>query len=88
MVTIHQLSDYAVYTSTAASILYSVLPTVETFNNYPRFQKAYGLTLSILKQVAINLRNVFNPAIKTDAGTKISEAGKIGQVANPPEPAP
>lgn len=78
-ITIHQLIDYATWTSTGFSILYSVLPTVETFSGMPRFQKYYGLFLSVIKQVGANLRNVIYPQIKTDGGSKVSTAAATGQ---------
>jgi len=84
-VTFHQLADYAVYTSTGLTLLYSVLPKVETFSGMPRFQKYYGIFLSVIKQLGANLRNVFYPELKTDGGSKISAAAATG--LNPtPEP--
>jgi hypothetical protein len=84
-VTLHEVADVAAYTSTGLSLLYSVLPTVETFNGYPRFQKRYGLFLDIIKQLGANLRKLLYPSINTDGGSKISEAAASNQ--NPtPEP--
>jgi hypothetical protein len=86
-ITIHQIIDYATWTSTGLSLLYSVLPTVETFQKYPRFQSAYGLFLNVIKQVGANLRNVIYPSIKTDGGTRVSTAAASGQNPAPtPEP--
>lgn len=82
MITLHQFGDYVVYTSTACSMLYSVLPTSETFAAYPRFQKGYTLFLSILKQVGANLRNRVFPQIDTAHGTQVSEASQQA----PPKP--
>lgn len=84
-VTLTQLVLYAGTASTAISIVYSVLPKVETFNGMPRFQKYYGIFLNVLKQVGGNLRNLIHPEINTDGGSKVSDAAASGQ--NPtPEP--
>lgn len=86
-VTLHRVLDYATWTSTGLSLLYSVLPTVETFNGMPRFQKWYGLFLSIIKQVGSNLRSVIYPSIQTAAGSKISAAAAISTApAKEPQP--
>jgi len=82
--TLHEVMDVITYTSTGLSLVYSVLPTVETFNGYPRFQAGYGLFLSILKQVGFNLRNVVYPQIKTQGGTQISEVGASRPLDGPP----
>jgi hypothetical protein len=81
--TVTQLVLYAGTTSTALSIIYSILPTVETFNGMPRFQKYYGIFLSVLKQLGGNLRNAVYPAIKTDGGSKVSAAAATGQNPTP-----
>lgn len=72
---VHQIVDTVTWTSTGLSLVYSVLPTVETFNGYPRFQKVYSLALSIIKQLGANLRNLTYPQINTQHGTQTSEAG-------------
>jgi len=78
-VTLHELADIAVYTSTGLSALYSVLPTVETFKNYPNFQRRYALFLDIIKQLGFNIRKLIYPSINTDGGSKISEAAASNQ---------
>jgi len=78
-VNVHQLIDIGVYTSTGCSLLYSILPKVETFQKYPKFQSGYGTFLEILKQVGANIRNLVYPSIKTDGGSKVSEAAASGQ---------
>jgi hypothetical protein len=85
-VTLHEIADVAAYTSTGLSLLYSVLPTVETFNGYPRFQKRYGLFLSIIKQLGANLRKLLYPSINTDGGSRISEAAANSQNPEPKQP--
>jgi hypothetical protein len=80
MISLHQFADYVVYTSTGCSVLYSVLPTSETFAAYPRFQKGYTLFLSILKQLGANLRNVVFPQISTAHGTQVSVAAQQNPV--------
>jgi hypothetical protein len=77
-VTLHQIIDYATWTSTGLSLVYSVLPKVETFSGMPRFQKYYGIFLDVIKQVGANLRGVVYPSIKTDGGSKISAAAATG----------
>jgi hypothetical protein len=82
-VTLTQIVLYAGTVSSAISIVYSILPKVETFQKYPRFQSAYGTFLSILKQVGGNLRNVVHPEINTDGGSKVSTAAATGQNISP-----
>ena len=82
--TVHQLVDFVTWTSTGLSLVYSVLPTVETFNGYPRFQKVYALILSILKQLGSNLRNVVYPEISTAHGTQVSALGSTSTLPIPP----
>lgn len=82
-VNVTQLLLYAGTASTCCSILYSVLPKVETFQKYPRFQNAYGTFLNVLKQVGANLRNLIHPEINTDGGSKVSAAAATGQNLSP-----
>ena len=84
--TLHQVMDIVTYTSFVMSAIYSVLPTVETFNGYPRFQKVYALFLSILKQLGANLRNVVYPQISTQHGTAVSPAGASTTLVTPSKP--
>lgn len=73
-ITFHGFMDAVTYTSFATSLIYSVLPTVETFKDYPNFQRRYGLFLDILKQLGANLRNKVYPQIQTAGGSQISDA--------------
>jgi hypothetical protein len=82
--TAHQWMDYVTYTSFISTALYSVLPTVETFDKYPRFQVGYALALSILKQVGFNLRNILYKNISTQNGAVISPASAASTA--PPVP--
>lgn len=87
MVSVHQIADYVTYTSFGMSALYSVAPKVETFKDYPNFQRRYALFLSIIKQLGVNLRNIFHPDINTAGGSQISAASASGQNQNPdPKP--
>lgn len=53
---------------TTSSLIYLLLPSIETFKDYPKFQKAYGVFVAIIvKWASLNIRNVlysskFNPA--------------------------
>lgn len=86
-ITFHGLMDGVTYTSFTVSLLYSVLPTVETFKDYPNFQRRYGLFLEILKQLGANLRNKVYPQIQTAGGSQISDAAAKNINPNP-EPKP
>ena len=78
---------WASATSTWISLLYSVLPKVETFYRYPRFQAGYATFLDVLKNLGANLRKLIHPQIDTAGGSQISEAAASGQ--NPdPKPLP
>lgn len=53
---------------TVASLLYSFLPTVESFDKYPRFQASYGFfMIFIVKWASLNLRSSLKPGIAATA---------------------
>lgn len=74
---IHQLMDILTWSSTGLSLLYSILPTVETFNNFPRFQRHYIVFLSVLQQLGSNLRHVFYPQIKKFGAAEADKSSKV-----------
>jgi hypothetical protein len=87
MITLAQGIAYASEFSTGISIVYSILPKVETFQKYPKFQAGYGLFLEILKSVGLNIRNLVHPDIATQGGSQISVAAASGQNPTvPPQP--
>jgi hypothetical protein len=61
----HKFYDIATGIVTGASILYTALPTVESFDNYPRFKAFYGIFMVFVVKIAsINLRSMLRPQIQ------------------------
>ncbi len=52
----HWLVDFVLASVVVSSILYSILPPFEKFNEYPRFQSGYKFFLIFLQAIAINGR--------------------------------
>lgn len=57
-----------------SSVLYTILPPFEVFNDFPRFQKYYKVIVYTVKYIGLNARSVINPSIQTAEGTKVSDA--------------
>lgn len=57
-----------------ASVLHTVLPPWEAFNDFPSAQKYYKLLVYIVGYVALNGRSRVYPSLSTASGTKPSIA--------------
>jgi hypothetical protein len=72
----HQIYDIVCGIVVGASVLYMVLPPVESFAQWPKFQSAYSFALIFLKALAVNGRTAVSKLYGTDitatqqAGTK------------------
>lgn len=56
------------------SLLHTVLPPWEIFNDYPSIQKWYKLMVIIIGALALNGRSRIYSSISTKSGTQLSEA--------------
>ena len=61
-----------------ASLLHTVLPPWEAFNDFPTGQKYYKLLVYILGYVALNGRSTVYQSLSTASGTKASDAATKG----------
>lgn len=61
-------------TVAGASVLHTVLPPWEAFNDFPSAQKYYKLLVYIVGYVALNGRSRVYPSLSTASGTKPSIA--------------
>lgn len=59
---------------TAASILHTLLPPWEAFNDFPTVQKYYKLFVYIVGYAALNGRSTVYPTLSTKDGTQSSKA--------------
>jgi hypothetical protein len=57
-----------------ASILHTVLPPWEAFNDFPTLQKYYKLVVYVIGYVALNARSTVYQSLSTNSGTKMSDA--------------
>lgn len=55
-----------------ASILHTILPPWEAFNDFPTVQKYYKLLIYIVGYVALNGRSTVYPSVSTKDGTQPS----------------
>jgi len=56
-----------------ASVLHTVLPPWEAFNDFPTGQKYYKLLVFVIGYVALNGRSTLYSGISTASGTKVSD---------------
>jgi len=69
-----------------ASVLHTVLPPWEAFNDFPTAQKYYKLLVYIVGYIALNGRSTFYPSLSTGSGTKQSEVVKtVASISDPPK---
>ncbi len=57
-----------------ASVLHTILPPWEAFNEFPTAQKYYKLFIYLVGYVALNGRSTVYPSLSTASGTKPSQA--------------
>ena len=59
---------------TGASILHTILPPWEAFNDYPAIQKPYKVVIYIIGYAALNGRSTVYPSLSTQSGATVSPA--------------
>ena len=59
---------------TGASILHTLLPPWDAFDDFPTAQKYYKLFIYIVGYAALNGRSTLYQSISTGSGTKVSDA--------------
>jgi hypothetical protein len=59
---------------TGASVLHTLLPPWEAFNDYPAIQKPYKVIVYIIGYAALNGRSTVYPSLSTQSGTQVSPA--------------
>jgi hypothetical protein len=57
---------------TGASVIHTLLPPWEAFNDYPSIQKPYKLLVYIIGYAALNGRSTVYPSLSTQSGTQPS----------------
>lgn len=57
-----------------ASLVHTLLPPWEAFNDFPTGQKYYKLFVFIVGYIALNGRSTVYPSLSTGSGTKTSDA--------------
>jgi len=57
-----------------ASLLHTVLPPWEAFNDFPTGQKYYKLFVYVVGYIALNGRSTVYPSLSTASGSKPSNA--------------
>jgi hypothetical protein len=67
-----------------ASVLHTILPPWEAFNDFPTLQKFYKLFVYFVGYTALNGRSALYPSLSTASGTKTSAAAN-GTTTKPPE---
>jgi hypothetical protein len=70
---------------TVNSVLYSILPPVESFSAYPRFQGFYGFLLIWLKAFGINLRTALSKVYGNDISATSNVAGTSPKLSQSPK---
>ena len=63
-------------TVAGASVLHTILPPWEAFNDFPSAQKYYKLLIYIVGYVALNGRSTVYPSVSTKSGTQLSPASQ------------
>lgn len=61
----HKLFDIATGIVTVASVVHTLLPPWDAFNDFPRTQKVYKLIVYIVGYLAVNARSTVYPTIST-----------------------
>lgn len=59
-----------------ASVLHTILPPYEQFNDWPRFQGRYKFALIFIQAIAINGRKAMMNLYPAYAGAKLEEKAK------------
>ena len=70
----HHVYDIVSGIVVGASVLYTILPPVENFVQWPKFQSGYGFVLIFLKAFAVNGRTAVSKLYGTDI-TATQQAG-------------
>lgn len=68
----HSLIDICTETIAACSLLHTMLPPWEAFNDYPKVQKAYKLLVYLVGWFALNARSTVYKSISTKEGAYTS----------------
>lgn len=66
----HNLLDIATETVAVCSVLHTVLPPWEAFNDFPAVQKYYKLLIYVIGYMALNGRSTVYQGISTKNGTQ------------------
>ena len=80
----HEIFDIAAYTVAGASVLYTVLPPWEQFNQWPRFQSYYQFALLFLKAIAINGRTAMSQVYGNNIAATSNQGGTDPKVLGKP----
>jgi hypothetical protein len=70
----HDLIKMGTEIVTGASILHTILPPWEAFNDYPGIQKPYKVIVFIIGYAALNGRSTVYPGLSTKSGSQVSDA--------------
>lgn len=74
MLSTHNLIDIGTEIVAVCSVLHTVLPPWEAFNDFPTLQKYYKLLIFIVGYLALNGRSTVYKNISTDSGQTPSKA--------------
>lgn len=79
----HSLLDIATRAVAICSVLYTILPPFEVFNDFPSVQKFYKVLLAFVGGIAVNARSKVYPSLSTSNGNTTSQAASSAIVPGP-----